>query len=67
LKAFYWDLWQDLAHLRLEYQRATSVVLLIGKWWKFACFPFCLVTKPLHLRNTRPWRTEVDLVQEQFE
>ncbi len=31
LKAFYWDLWGDLEHIRLEYQRATGVALLIGK------------------------------------
>jgi hypothetical protein len=30
-KAFYWDLWGDLEHVRLEYQRATGVALLIGK------------------------------------
>ena len=46
LKAFYWDLWGDLAHVRLEYQRATGAALLIGKWWKYARFPFRLVTKP---------------------
>jgi hypothetical protein len=51
LKAFYWDLWRDLAHVRLEYQRATGAALLIGKWWKFARFPFHLVTKPPALKK----------------
>ena len=46
LKAFYWDLWQDIKHLRLEFQRATGAALVIGKWWQFARFPFRLVTKP---------------------
>jgi hypothetical protein len=51
LKAFYWDLWGDLAHVRLEYQRATGAALLIGKWWKYARFPFRLVTKPPALKK----------------
>jgi hypothetical protein len=51
LKAFYWDLWGDLAHVCLEYQRATGVALLKEKWWKFARFPFCLVTKPPALKK----------------
>jgi hypothetical protein len=46
LKAFYWDHWKDLKHLRLEFQRATRAALVIGKWWQFSCFPFRLVTKP---------------------
>jgi hypothetical protein len=46
LKAFYWDLWKDLKHLRLEFQRATGAALVIGMWWQFARFPFRLVTKP---------------------
>jgi len=51
LKAFYLDLWGDLAHIRLEYQRATGAALLIGKWGKFARFPFRLVTKPPALKK----------------
>jgi len=51
LKAFYWALWGDLAHVGLEYQRATGAALLKGKWWKFACFPFRPVTKPPALKK----------------
>jgi hypothetical protein len=36
LKAVYWDLWKDLANLRLEFQRATGTALVIAKWWQYA-------------------------------
>jgi hypothetical protein len=36
LKAFYWELWKDLKHLHLEFQRVTKAALVIGKWRKVA-------------------------------
>jgi hypothetical protein len=51
LKVFYWDLWRDLANLRLEFQRVTGAALVIAKWWQYARFPFRLVTEPPVLRK----------------
>jgi hypothetical protein len=44
-------MYAHIAHVRLEYQRATGTALLIGKWWKYARFPFRLVTKPPALKK----------------
>jgi hypothetical protein len=38
-------------YLLLEFQKAAGAALVIEKWWKFAHFPFCLVTKPPELKK----------------
>jgi hypothetical protein len=57
----------DLNNLHLEFQKATGAALIIGKWWKFACFPFCPGTKPPVLKKFYYQTVEIYLIFSYFQ